>query len=213
MLHFNTQSWHYRLVLYVFGKNFFLERDTVDYEATEKKRELVWTKKPKVINFCPYCRGVLWSTISLPFVFVWRLYPHKPAEERTHEEVMKRMKRRGILIRSIGGSVQFPFALMNYLQGSELAAAINIIAGVGIMASFAFLPGNKHAKKILMPVFLAIGKIFDFISKHWPKKKEKDLMPPKIKNPSLVREYLHEKHSVICPPVCFIEKVDQENLR
>jgi len=217
MLHFNTSSWHYRLVMYIFGKNFFTEHDTIDMTEYKKSAKIVWTRKPKVINFCPYCRGVLWSALSLPFVYIWRIFfPHDSTKVMTHEQTMKRMKIRGMLIRSIGGSIQFPFALMNYLSGEYLIAAINIIAGFLIIATFVFIPGNNRLKKILgspLEKYLwpLIKPIINFISKSFEKKEEKKIHKPK--NPSILAAYLHTKHSAICPPVCFIEKVDQENLR
>ncbi|KKK55558.1 hypothetical protein LCGC14_3073370, partial [marine sediment metagenome] len=36
MLQFDTTSWHYRLVMYVFGENFFTEKDTLDFDAADK---------------------------------------------------------------------------------------------------------------------------------------------------------------------------------
>ena len=54
MIHFNDNSWHYRLVLYVFGKNFFTERDTIDADIFDKTNNIVWTRKPKLVNFCHY---------------------------------------------------------------------------------------------------------------------------------------------------------------
>ena len=91
MIVFNTSSWHYKLVLYVFGKNFFTEKDTVDFDRYGKDREIIWTRKPKVVNFCPYCRGVLAAFWMIPFVFIWRKFPHKK-KELTHDEIMKRIK-------------------------------------------------------------------------------------------------------------------------
>ena len=94
MIHFNNDSWHYRLVLYVFGKNFFIEKDGIDFAAMEKQfgpnlptdyHNMIYKIKPKVVNFCPYCRGVLWSALSLPFVYVWRIFfPYDPTKEKTH---------------------------------------------------------------------------------------------------------------------------------
>ncbi len=225
MLHFNTLSWHYRLVMYVFGNNFFTENDTVDMTEYRKSAKIVWTRKPKVINFCPYCRGVLWSVLSLPFVYVWRIFfPHDPTKELTHAQTMRRMKIRGILIRSIGGGIQFPFAVGNYLNGNYEGAIVNLAFGVGIIATFMFLPGNKRVHKFLrIPINKRISKILvtpfkylwmliDPIIAHIVKYfEEKD--KNKTKNPNIIITYLHSKHSEICPPVCFIEKVDQENFR
>ncbi len=228
MLHFNNQCWHYRLVLYVFGKNFFLERETIDFVASEKQRKLVRIRKPKVVNFCPYCRGVLWSALSLPFVYMWRIFfPHDPTKERTHAETMRRMKIHGYLIRSIGGSIQFPLALWNYLNGEYLIATLNVFFGFLIIATFVFLPGNKRISKflgspinkkilkILMTPFkylwMLIDPIIDHIVKYFEENEKNKAL--KAKNPNIIVTYLQSKHHALCPPVCFIEKIDQEKLR
>jgi len=228
MIHFNDDSWHYRLVLYVFGKNFFTERDSINWDIYEKTTDIIWTRKPKVVNFCPYCRGILWSVLSLPFVYVWRIFfPHDPTKEMTHAETMKRMKIRGILIRSIAGSVQFPFALMNYLGGNFEIAIVQVFIGFIIITTVAFIPENKHALKffssppgklilkiLATPIkylWLSIKPIVKRISKYFDEKEEKKLI--KAKNPNIVVTYLQSKHHALCPPVCFIDKIDQENLK
>jgi len=227
LIHFNTDSWHYRLVLYVFGKNFFIEKDGFDFAAMDKLfgpnlptdyHKIIYKTKPKVVNFCPYCRGVLWSALSLPFVYVWRIFfPYDPTKVRTHAEIMKRMKIRGILIRSIGGSIQFPFGIMSYLNGNYEAAIINFVIGFLIIATFLFLPGHKRTQKILgtpfICIWLLIKPIVNFIGKYFEKKEEKKIQKNLPKNPSIVVTYLQSKHHALCPPVCFIDKYDQENLR
>ena len=111
MFVFDTSSWHYNLVLYVFGKTFFSNK-TVDSNKIRKKIEAledkarkehpnddhaienalrgsylyddeeIYTFTPKTVNFCPYCRAVLAATLMLPFVYLWRLYPHKPKPKK-----------------------------------------------------------------------------------------------------------------------------------
>ncbi len=227
MIHFNNDSWHYRLVLYVFGKNFFIEKDGIDFAAMEKQfgpnlptdyHNMIYKIKPKVVNFCPYCRGVLWSALSLPFVYVWRIFfPYDPTKEKTHAEIMRRMKIRGILIRSIGGSIQFPFGIMNYLHGNYEAAIINFAIGFLIIATFLFLPGHKRTQKILgtpfMWIWLLIKPIVNFIGKYFKRKEEEKIQIKPTKNPSIVVTYLQSKHHALCPPVCFIDKYDREDLR
>ena len=227
MIHFNTLSWHYKLVLYVFGKNFFIEKDGFDFAAMERTfdpkiptdyHKIIYKTKPKVINFCPYCRGVLWGAISLPFVYGYRiLFPYDPTKVMTHAQTMRRMKIRGMLIRSVGGGIQFPFAIGNYLKGEYGIAAFELVLGVVIIATFMFLPGNKRAQKFFgIPfkyLWIIIKPIVNFIGKHWPKKQVKKTTVFKVKNPNIVVTYLQSKHHVLCPPVCFIEKIDQEKLR
>ncbi len=237
MIHFNNDSWHYRLVLYVFGKNFFIEKDGLDFTAMEKAfdpklpvedRRIIYKIKPKVVNFCPYCRGVLWSALSLPFVYGWRIFfPHDPTKERTHAETMRRMKIRGIFIRSIAGSVQFPFALMNYLGENFEIAIVQVFIGILIITTLALFPGNKHVskffnspvnkqiRKILVIPFKCLWQLIDPIINHIVKyfeNKDKNKVI-KAKNPNIVVTYLQSKHHALCPPVCFIDKSDQENLK
>ena len=228
MIHFNDDSWHYRLVLYVFGKNFFTERDTIDMDIYDKTKDIVWTRKPKVVNFCPYCRGVLWSALSLPFVYVWRsFFPHDPTKVMTHAETMRRMKIRGILIRSIAGSVQFPFALMNYLSGNYEIAIFQVFIGILIITTLALFPGNKRIAKffnsplnkqirkiLVMPfkyLWRLIDPIINYIVKYFEEKDKNKVI--KAKNPNIVVTYLQSTHHALCPPVCFIDKIDQENLK
>ncbi len=237
MIHFNDKSWHYRLVLYIFGKNFFIEKDGLDFDAMNKMYDskipteyykMIYKTKPKVVNFCPYCRGVLWSALSLPFVYVWRIFfPHDPTKERTHAQTMRRMKIRGYLIRSIGGGIQFPFALGNYLNGNYEGAITNLALGILIIASFVFLPGNKRISKffkspkikwigkILVTPFkylwMLIDPIIDHIVKYFEEKDKNKVIKPK--NPNIVVTYLQSKHHALCPPVCFIAKSDREKLR
>lgn len=237
MIHFNTKSWHYRLVLYIFGKNFFIEKDGLDYDAMEKAfgsnrslkyHEFIYKTKPKIVNFCPYCRGILWSALSLPFVYGWRIFfPHDPTKERTHAETMKRMKIRGMLIRGIGGTIQFPFALGNYLTGNYEIAAVQTGIGFLIIGTFAFIPENKRVTKfftsptskkiskiLVIPlkcIWILIDPIIDHIVKYFEEKDKNKVT--KAKNPNIVVTYLQSTHHALCPPVCFIDKSDQEKLR
>jgi len=190
--------------------------------------KMIYKTKPKVVNFCPYCRGILWSALSLPFVYVYRIFfPHDPTKERTHEETMRRMKIRGMVIRSIAGSVQFPFALMNYLGGNYEIAIFQVAIGFTIIATLVIIPGNKHVSKFFsssiikqiskileLPfkyLWLLINPIVKCISKYFEEKEEKKINKPK--NPNIVVTYLQSKHHTLCPPVCFIDKTDQEKLR
>jgi len=216
MLQYNTTSWHFRLVLYVFGKNFFTERDSIDYDATEKTNTLVWTRKPKIVNFCPYCRGILWSALSLPFVFVWRLFPHKK-KQLTHEETMKRLNRRGNIMKSACGIIQFPLAALRIIDEDYITAAFQITFGVVLILMFitkssggtpiAFQYFGPPVKKYFVP-FIRI--VIKFIGKYWPKRKhtpKKDFIK-KQKSPSLFKIYLIENHDKFCPPIAFIDPND-----
>ena len=43
--------------------------------------------------------------------------------------------------------------------------------------------------------------------------KEEKKTPKKARNPNIVVTYLQSTHHALCPPVCFIDKIDQENLK
>ena len=218
MIQFDISSWHFRLVMYVFGENFFTEKDGIDYEKSDKTNSIVWNTKPKVVNFCPYCRAVLWGSLSLPFVFVWRLFPHKEKKFQTHAETMKKLNRRGNIIKSAGGTLQFPLALFRIADGDYIVAAIQITFGVMLILAFVSSPGQPPIiykylgppiKKYLVPYI----KIFvDYIAKHFFEKKQtsqKDV-PPKDPTPNLLVTYFKTNHHKICPTIAFVDPNDTE---
>lgn len=199
MIVFNTGSWHFKLVMYVFGNNFFTEQDYIDLDKYDKGGEIVWTRKPKVVNFCPYCRAVVGAAWMIPFVFVWRLFPHKEKKQLTRGQIMRRMKIRQMIILSIAGGLNIALGVSKIPEGEYQIGILQIGLGVGLIIGFLY--GGK-----LVPYF---SRFLDFVVKHWPKKKEK---PEKIKNPSFLRTYLgtylNTKHHKICPPVAFIDQND-----
>ncbi len=200
MLQYNITSWHFRLVLYVFGKNFFTEPDTIDAKASEKALRLIFTRKPKVVNFCPYCRAVLFGTISLPFVYIWRKLPHKPKKEKTREEIMKSLKIKNILVRSIAGGINISLGIGKIFEGEYGFAILQITIGLVLIFVFQFAYVFSPGLKILVK----------FFEKHWPKKKIKKDKVKTPKSPSLVKLYFTENHDKFCPPIAFVDPNDTE---
>jgi len=199
MLLYNTDSWHYVLVLYVLGKNFFTERDTIDLDKSNKTKTFIWTRKPRVINFCPYCRAVLWSVMAFLFVKIWRLYPHKPKKEKTHEEIMKGMRRRNIAVRFIAGGINIALGIRNIFYQEYTIAAIQIGIGVALILIF------QYPQWFVLP-FRYLFKLFE---KYWPKKKiKKQTMEKPVQSPSFIKTYLTENHDKFCPPVAFVDSND-----
>ena len=198
---FDTSSWHYKFVLYVLGKNFFTEKDTINLDESEKKNTIIWSRKPRVVNFCPYCRAVFYSVIAFLFVWIWRQLPHKPKKEKTHAEIMKSMKRKNIAIRSIAGGINIALGLSKIPQGEYVLAAVQIIIGIGLLFMFQF----AH---IIAPGF---RKFVKFIEKYWPEKKQ--YIPKKqkpVKNPNFLKIYFTQNHDKFCPPIAFVDKNDTE---
>ena len=201
MLLYHTTSWHYLLVLYVFGKNFFTEKDDIDMDATTKANKIIWTRKPRVVNFCPYCRAVLYSVIAFPFVWIWKKLPHKPKKEKTHAEIMKSMRIKNILIRSIAGSINIVLGLSKIPDGEYVLAAVQIAIGIGLIFLF-------QVAHVMAPGF---RKFVKFIEKYWPEKKQYTPEKQKlIKNPNFLKIYLTENHDKFCPPIAFVDKNDTE---
>jgi len=76
---FNTSSLHFKLVNYVFGDSLFIERK-IDFDESIKNHEMIYTKKPKIVNLCPYCRAVVLSILLLPIAYIYKKFPKKHKE-------------------------------------------------------------------------------------------------------------------------------------
>ncbi len=204
MLIFNKKAWHYKLIIYSFGESFFLDMSEIDWRATEDNDsnhrgfKIIYKTKPKTVNLCPYCRAVVASVISLPVLWLWRKLPHKEKKPQTHEESMKNLKRRSLFIRLGAGGMNIAFGIGHIFGDQEYTiAAIQIIIGVGII--------------FIYPIGKLAFKIYDL----WPKQKRKVKVakPEKHKNPSLIMTKLNAEHEKICPPIFFIDKQREDNLK
>lgn len=212
MLLYNTDSWHYRLVLYVFTKEFFLETAGIDLKAMESQYntqtkqkehfEFIYIKKPKTINFCPYCRAAVAAIACLPFVYLWRLYPHKPKPKKTHEEIMKSIHRRGWIARGIGASINAGFGLNHFVNGHE--DGTYVIGIIQFALAVSLLTGHLWAPQMIRWIILHSPK---WERKHKPKKIKKP------REPSKLAQKIKSQHDIYCPPIFFIENVNQEKLR
>jgi len=212
MLLYHTNSWHYRIVLYIFTKEFFLETLGLDFEAMESQYDpqtkqegefkFIYKKKTKTINFCPYCRAVFAAIACLPLVYLWRLYPHKPKPKKSHAEVMKGVNRRAWIIRGFCAAFNIIFGAKNIILGMDdgmyIAGIIQIVLGV------ALITGHLWAPKVIRWLILHSPK---WERKHKPKKIKKP------REPSKLEQKIKSKHDVYCPPIFFVEDIDQEELK
>ena len=192
---YTTNSWHYRLIVYVFTTEFFLEIDGIDIQAMDatainKDFRIIYKKKPRTVNLCPYCRAIVGAVIIFPFVVLYRLFPHKK-KIRTHEEI-RRISQRNSKIAIIGAMVSLGvIGVWNLTTGNYLFAAFNF----GLV------------------VFNLFGvRIITWILKRMPKRKFKEKPTKEPKQPSKIIKTISEKHDLICPPIYFIDKSDEENL-
>ena len=204
MIVFDINSWHYKLILYTFGKNFFLDTSELDWKAIKeidstKLIDMTWNnypriEKPKTVNLCPYCRAVVASTVLLPLVFLWRLFPHKKRDE-SRAAMMKRSDRNFKLVRCV---VAVGFAAFGVWK------IIHEDYGMGIfyigLAAF-----NIKSDVIMKKVIMWFSKVI-------PKRKQKVIKVKEPKKPSKILTTISKKHNAICPPVWFIDKEDMGKL-
>jgi len=217
VIQFDVRSWHFKLIMYIFGNNFFTKEEfdmdatikkidensvkRLEWDKTKSRKEedkeikdsLVYNQVSKTINFCPYCRAILFGSLMLPFVFVWRLFPHKKKEPLTHQQIMKRMNQRSWLIRICAGGINVGLGAPKLFSGEEFEMYVGVIQiGIGISIIFMNYIGN-----FLAPLIVKIIKYFE--------KPEKPQKEKPTKNPSLWSVYLHTKHEKICPVVKFVD--------
>lgn len=192
---FKKNSWHYWLVQYTFGENFFTEIDWSEtLKTSEAFQDVQWVRKTKTVNFCPYCRAVVGSLISLPFIFVWRLFPHKERKKENHQEIMKRSKRNTKIVR-LGVAV---------FMG--LLAIIKIVEEEYLVSLF-------YVGLVLFNIYNV--KIMKWIIKHLPKFKTKknNISKSSSKKPSLIIKKIENQHDLVCPPIFFIDVKNASELK
>lgn len=182
---FKKNAWHYWLVRYTFGEEFFTEIDwNQTLKISEAFNDIQWVRKTKTVNFCPYCRAVVSSLISFPFIFVWRLLPHKDRKEETHEQVMKRSKRNSKIIRMIVAVFMGGMAIIKILNGEYLFSLF-------------------YLGLVLFNIYNV--KIMKWLLKHLPKFKTKKITKGDSKSSSKIFKKIESKHDLVCPPIFFID--------
>lgn len=188
-----------------------METTGIDLEAMESqynsqtKREefeFIYKKKAKTINFCPYCRAIVAALACLPFVYLWRLYPHKPKPKKTHEQVMKSVRLKGWIARIIGCGINVALGIKNIIFGMDdgmyISGIIQIILGAGLLTAHLWVP-----------------QIVRWIILHSPKweRKQKLQKVKKPREPSKLEQKIKSKHDIYCPPIFFVGSINEEKLR
>ena len=123
---FDKNSWHYRLVVYVFTSDFFLEIDGIDIQSMdaidmEKDFHIIYKKKPRTVNLCPYCRAIVGAVFMFPFIVLWRLFPHKKTKQ-THAEIMRKSQRNTKIIRIVVAGFMGGMAIWKILDDDYFMA-------------------------------------------------------------------------------------------
>lgn len=217
MFVFNTNSWHFKLVMYVFGDSFFTTKE-LDLDATIKKIEfrpakrLDWNNKsvindkpdkikpdslvyksiPKIVNLCPYCRAAMYCIPLLPFAFVAKRIPRR--EKKPFD--IKKSRRNTKIIKIVAMAVMSLFGIHQVIVGNYWLAAFHFsIASFQIWGKY---------------VFDAYAKWYEKRQKKKLKEQKPEDEEDKQKNPSLLLTYLKSNHSKVCPPIAFVDKNDTE---
>ena len=182
------------MIVYVFTTEFFLEVDGIDMQAMdavnmEKDFKIIYKKKPRTVNLCPYCRAVVGAVIMFPFVVLWRLFPHKK-KIRTHQEILKRAQRTSKIVRVVVISLFTLLGFWHLSHESYYLAAFNF--GLIVFNIFSI-------------------QIFRWIAKIMPKSKYK-VQHKEPRKPSKFVKIISEKHDLMCPPIFFVDTTDEENL-
>jgi len=213
---FNFNSWHYKLVSYVFGDSLFVEKEfdinatrkIIEKEETEfynkwrhvssdevkkqyelfkqERSQMIYKSIPKVVNLCPYMRALVAAAALFPFAMVAKRIPKR--KQKPFD--IKKSKRNTNIIRIAAIVIFVVWGTVNLLQGNYVMAAFQY--GV---ASFHWW--GKH--------------LFEYLAKRAVKREEKkdeeETIKP-LKNPSLFLTYLKSNHNKVCPPIAFVDEND-----
>lgn len=239
MLQYDINSWHYRLVLYVYGEEFFsakyidhsMLKTDEDIERMFKSPEEFSKTRPKHVNFCPYCRAVVVSIVLLPGAAILKRIPTKKRKEMTLEELKKNREKRMRILFGILATYHFIVGFTNIvvLEDSFWWGFVQI--GFGLM--FLFFPEvSKIIKKIISHLIsfynkpkskLVRSKIRNAGIKIKPALVRLKILKIKIKikprkihrphSPPFIKAFFSEKHDKYCPPVFFVDKNIQEDNR
>lgn len=220
MLQYNTNSWHYKLVLYVYGKWFFSDK-YIDYSMLKTDDDInramsspdtFAQPKPKQVNFCPYCRAVAASIFLLPFSIIYKQIPKRKPKKRTWAEKKKIMERNSKILRVVLGSFNIGLGLKNIFLDSDMLAAGIFQISLGLFLMF-MLQVAALIRKIAPPITRVYNTINEFLISVKilrVKIKIKEPKTPDTKPPNIIKAFFLENHNKYCPPIFFVNKNDLE---
>ena len=151
----------------------------------------------KTVNFCPYCRALVGSVVSAPFLYLWRLLPHKEKPPMTREQILKSSRRRTWLTLGLASSINVALGVWKLIDG-DWFGIIQIAIGAVLFTITLWGP--------------AVAKALLYMSRLMPKRKHKVKKAGKPRTTAFIKK-LEEKHDIICPPIYFIDKQKEENLK
>lgn len=182
---FTKNTWHYKLVTFVFGKHYF---------SGEKYYKGKWIKKGYDTSLCEYFWTVVLCSLIFPFKGFWGILPYGVKE---HEDIIKVLLIWLIISALIHAFVVFKGIGIPEVQIWYLGIVI-YFGGIGVaLAGIGFIAG--------------VMKINDKYDEWLKKRLEVHLnRKPKIKKPSLALEFIKAKKSKICPCIQFVDEEKEE---
>lgn len=175
---FSRNSWHRRLVGYVWGNKYL---QYVDFTTKLDDAGVASTKKEmrdKYISLCPYIRRVILGSMVFPFMAIWKSLPEtiRYYKDLIHVEII------------------YAFLCLTAHILINLRPEW-VEAGAGWALPIGFFGGN--ALGILG--FFAIAGVMR-IKDHIDNRPQKE-----HRTRGLVKEYMEAKHNKICPCVEFVD--------
>lgn len=183
---FTKNTWHYRLVIFCFGKYYFISK-------TYKHGE--WVKKGYDTSLCEYFWTVVLCSLVFPFKGFWHILPYGIKQ---HEDIIK-----VLLIWLIISAIVHAFVVFKGIGFPEVEVwYLGFVIFFGGIACALFGIG-------FMMLIMKLGDRYD----DWLKEKLSvhSTKERKIKKPSLALEYLKAKKSKICPCIKFIDDKEDKN--
>jgi len=237
-LTYSTSSWHYRLILYVYGEEFFsakyidhsMIRTDEDFKKMMKSPQEFAKIKPKHVNFCPYCRAVVVSIVLLPLSALLKRIPQKTRKEMTLLELKKSREKRMRILFGFLASYHFVVGFMNIIvMGDNLWWGF-VQIGFGIM--FLFFPEVSMIIKKSVPHLMSLynkpksvlvrSKIRNVGIKIKPALVRLKILKVKIKikprkiprphSPPFIKAFFTENHDKYCPPIFFVDTSKAKDL-
>ncbi len=182
---FTKNTWHYRLVIFVFGKYYF---------NSKTYRHGTWIEKGYDTSLCEYFWTVVLCSLVFPFKGFWHILPYGIKQ---HEDIIKVLLIWLIISVIVHAFVVFRGIGVPEVQVWYLGFAI-FFGGIGFaLAGIGFIFG-----------IMKVGDKYD----EWLKNKlqTRRSKTKKIKKPSLALEFIKAKKSKICPCIQFVDEEKEE---
>ena len=176
---FTKNTWHYRLVIFVFGKHYF---------SGEKYYKGKWIKQGYDTSLCEYFWTVVLCSLIFPFKGFWEILPYGVKQ---HEDIIK-----VLLIWLIISVIVHAFVVFKGIGVPEVQ-----VWYLGIVIYFGGIGVALGGIGILAVIF----KMNDAVDDYYKKRKESK-HDEKESKPSLLVEFLKAKKNKVCPCIKFVEE-------